>query len=71
MSDHLKRGAQHHDIALPPVRRGSTVQACPGTPLWHSGARFGHVVATRRLEALVALGRGRRLWVSLNSILEA
>lgn len=67
MSDHLKRS----DVVLPPVRRGATVQATPGSALWQSGARFGHVVALKRTQALVALGRGRRLWVPINSVLEA
>lgn len=67
MSDHMERP----DFDAPPVRRGSTIQAMPGTALWATGARFGQVVAMKRSEALVALGRGRRLWVHVSAILEA
>jgi hypothetical protein len=67
MSDHMKRP----EIVLPPLRRGATVQAAPGSALWRTGARFGQVVSVRRSQALVAVERGRRAWVSLNSILEA
>lgn len=67
VSDHMERV----DFTATSVRRGSTIQACPGTALWASGARFGQVVTLRREQALVALGRGRRLWVPINSVLEA